>query len=957
MQDISCSTDGCARFVKGAGLFARPVGHFSGSIFLQNLFPTLSYLKDSLLKPLQDLRSERDPDLFFSQIFNFAIKLKQTGYEAAAGSIFQALIETSGNEKVIAAAKKEFQGMAGQGALASRLEFLVNRFVHDATDYKMILPMLGASLAAQAVGAWALGRLVRTPGARFVAGSLGYAVEVPALTALSRALQPDADTPLADDLKRSALLLGSLRIFSRVPVKHLSSFLGIWSAYEIQEQLGLRPRLPGAIQITDILSSMVSLGIGANLANRVLAGKPGTMVQEWFLRANEARNHSALTKFLGAGTGLAAFFTSKGAHAATQLSTAGPAVNLGAGMLALSGIGWLWAMAGRRNTNVKIDRERRDESLDQVLKDLKKSGRKVTLKELCMMMQEVYCRGLPEVASPRWPSFLAQFGKKAGVRKDSELFQKVSSADVLHSRERAGWNEDRIYVRVDLVLQAWAFGQAVDALKALEQRLPLHQLTERAFQIYLGALGDKQGPSLATFSYSVSGSSADSKLRHFLAASGVVEMSTPKKPGGRKKYILVDTQKRNQAFAQAIRSLQISGETASHGEVARMAFANYTAGMDDIQKPALASFISYIIGNQKVPEIVKMLVDSGVVTVGGAAYRGEARKHIFVDPQKRNAAYRHVIQQLKNLGQKLSLSGISQAAYEVYIQGLGIDERPSLAGFSLGKKSNDRDLIEAISAAGIESSPAPFTKSLIPGVPLDIGKKDRSFAQALQELEIAGQRRPAALIADLAYDYYVAGMRETERPSRESFLKMAVGPAQDPKVMELLKYSWAAKDPMKPFGQEELRAFQRAIRTMQKKKVQASLEDIATFAAEIYSRKYPEKRKVIEESFVDYVVGPYAQQRILKSIQQTGVLLSDTAWNKDVIENCISKLILILKKTGQKLPLRRLAGLVFDLYAEEIPSTRSHQREQFQDQILGDGYLEIKKVLEDSDVVLKASPE
>jgi len=71
-------------------------------------------------------------------------------------------------------AQSEFDAMVGKGAIGACLEFLGSQFIKDATDYKMIIPMIAGSAVYQLVRTAALGRIEerRKTEVRFVVGGV-----------------------------------------------------------------------------------------------------------------------------------------------------------------------------------------------------------------------------------------------------------------------------------------------------------------------------------------------------------------------------------------------------------------------------------------------------------------------------------------------------------------------------------------------------------------------------------------------------------------------------------------------------------------------------------------------------------------------------------------------------------------------------------------------------------------
>lgn len=306
--------------------------------------PSLPTLSLSLSDPRQqkefaDLSQEKSPEAYLENLLAFGQRLEDRRETDAALQIYSHIakvpspLEGEGQgegsapklAEIQSRAQQRLNALQGSGSTALRAEVLVKNFVHDATDYRMIVPMLAGSLASQAVGSAVFGRLAGTVrpawwsrglGAKVISGLAGYAAEVPLFTQLNRSFS-GAHSPLGDDLARSALTLGSLKAFGaggsrlgqavarRTGSENFivsafgqgSAFLGMLSSHRLEEHLGLRPRVDGATTVTDILSSMVSLGVGSHLGHRALGPGFATFQREMSLRAESAGNLSALSKY------------------------------------------------------------------------------------------------------------------------------------------------------------------------------------------------------------------------------------------------------------------------------------------------------------------------------------------------------------------------------------------------------------------------------------------------------------------------------------------------------------------------------------------------------------------------------------------------------------------------------------------------------------------------------------
>lgn len=333
----------------------------------EELPPTAQFLLDKKAiawssgetQQLKSIAKIADGENYYTSLLTFARNLKAEREPAKAGEVLAAL---AGEQKLPEAIRKqvdaEYRALAGGGSFGLRVETLAGQFIQQATDARVIAPMLGASLLGQAVGTWTLGRLAATPGstwltrgfgARFVAGGAAYAAEFPVFAGLNRALAPSSGGNFGDGLLRSALTLGSLKVFgsfgrfagsrgARIPgalgtavvdvSAQSSAFLGLMAAHKLEERFGLRPPSDAASAATDAVASLVGLGVGAHLGRRLLGSPFLALQNELALRSQAKPNAPSSGLDWNPGYGLPA----NGPRTGETLG-AGPGKNLAAPML------------------------------------------------------------------------------------------------------------------------------------------------------------------------------------------------------------------------------------------------------------------------------------------------------------------------------------------------------------------------------------------------------------------------------------------------------------------------------------------------------------------------------------------------------------------------------------------------------------------------------------------------
>lgn len=268
---------------------------------LEPLSKQLTGLSEAEADELRSLGEEGDADIFWTDLIRLGSKLEARDKLGAALPIF-GLAAASAPEEFQRKAQIRLDAIEGRGAIGGRVEFHLRRFARDAFSPEMILPMMAGSAVYGLSKGLALGRFagatnplwwMRGAAGRFSAASLGYVAEVPAFVIASRAMRIHSpsgnDVGFGQELAGAALTLGLLKTTGalaqsglqrywgpqaspglRFAAEQASMFVGLASAHALEEGFGVRPHSEGATALTDILSSMVSLGIGSKLGQRLL---------------------------------------------------------------------------------------------------------------------------------------------------------------------------------------------------------------------------------------------------------------------------------------------------------------------------------------------------------------------------------------------------------------------------------------------------------------------------------------------------------------------------------------------------------------------------------------------------------------------------------------------------------------------------------------------------------------
>jgi len=378
-------------------------------------------LGESHYQELISLARESDPALFGEGLLRLAQGLSDGDRLEWAVKLYDAverLGEVSNTHGLLRnAAQKADQSqkaLLGQGAAGARFEFLLKRFTKDATDYRTILPMMVGSLVGALVETAVLGRLAGTARSvwaagrwtpRLAASASGYVSEFSTFGLLNFAFADQARAGLSEELARSALSLGALRLagflgkqaflrlhgldelgmpmrlkglanFDRIAIPQAASFAGLLLSHQLEEGLGLRPKVDDATAVTDTLAAMLSLGAGARLGHEVLGPRFLRWQRELQMRAGSCRKKiiaseglpfrtrldPTLLSMLGVGTGLTVLTGSDLAQAAVKGFSEGVSQGETKGLLAslVFGAG-VWAV-----TRITGEPESRDSSRDRV---------------------------------------------------------------------------------------------------------------------------------------------------------------------------------------------------------------------------------------------------------------------------------------------------------------------------------------------------------------------------------------------------------------------------------------------------------------------------------------------------------------------------------------------------------------------------------------------------------------
>lgn len=261
-----------------------------------------THIGGARLFQLSALEQEADAELFFEQLLSFWQQGQGEADTAARLAGLAWLAETPAEkvpDRIRAKARREHDAILGRGALGPRIEILLKHLSQGATDPRMILPMMGASLLGKLVQGGLLARLLagseatwysRGLGARtmaafgaFQAESLGFALSHHALSVFPQ-------DSFGAEWARAALGLGAMKLGAGLGLKAsgllsgggmaqrigqrllapTSVFLGLSMAAQLETHLGLRPPAEPTTLMVDSLASMLALGLGMRLGRQLL---------------------------------------------------------------------------------------------------------------------------------------------------------------------------------------------------------------------------------------------------------------------------------------------------------------------------------------------------------------------------------------------------------------------------------------------------------------------------------------------------------------------------------------------------------------------------------------------------------------------------------------------------------------------------------------------------------------
>lgn len=283
-----------------------------------------SVFPNHFLTHLNNLETESDPQIFYQDLLSMGIQLARDQQTEAASHVlgFMAAGPNAIPQSIQSRADQEFRAIMGEGPLGQRLDYLGQRLIREAIDWRLIVPMMAGSAVYQLGRTATLARLAnptssawyaRGLGLRGVAGTLGYAGEVMTFAHLSRGLRylnGEALGPYGHELGSAAVTLGllkttgflshrlnywahglnelgqatRLRAWQRVSstlLPQVGIFTGLMTARGLESHLGWQPPITdGGALVTETLGTMLALSAGSRLGHVALGPRFQAFTQQ-----------------------------------------------------------------------------------------------------------------------------------------------------------------------------------------------------------------------------------------------------------------------------------------------------------------------------------------------------------------------------------------------------------------------------------------------------------------------------------------------------------------------------------------------------------------------------------------------------------------------------------------------------------------------------------------------------
>jgi len=288
---------------------------------------------EALRREFLSIEGESDPQLQGEEMLALGARLESAGKASAAAQIYGAVPDGTSHRQ----AQERLGALVGQGSFGGRFEGLLRGFSRQATDPRLILPMLAGTVVYSLAKNFALARLAgaseaawfnRGWGAQFIAATLGFSAEVPTFAVSARALG-GGSASFQKDLLAATLSLGALKVFgaagqsaarslsdsarfaslaSTIPA--FTGYTGLLAAKRLEQAVGLRPKTDMASLLIESGADFLAMGVGAKLGDQLFGERWRAFQAEAELRldlAKPAPRIAALEAREGARDSLASY--------------------------------------------------------------------------------------------------------------------------------------------------------------------------------------------------------------------------------------------------------------------------------------------------------------------------------------------------------------------------------------------------------------------------------------------------------------------------------------------------------------------------------------------------------------------------------------------------------------------------------------------------------------------------
>jgi len=236
-----------------------------------------------------------------------------------------------------------------------------------------------------------------------------------------------------------------------------------------------------------------------------------------------------------------------------------------------------------------------------------------------------------------------------------------------------------------------------------------------------------------------------------------------------------------QAFRQALQTIEANGKTATLQTIINMAHGIYIQDLPKAEHPSRSAFRQLTLRTGRNENIIPALIEDSPFI--------EKRKTVNLDLGQARRAFLQALQETEKTGQLISLQGLANRAYDIYIQGMPKEMLPSRGNF--------------VRLASPGSRGNPQIQALIQGSPLiqkrrqnriDRDAARRAFRTALERIEAQGTTVTPHAVVDIAYQIYIQDIPSEKRPSPHTFRHLTIaGPNGDAEFHALLKNSPAVR--------------------------------------------------------------------------------------------------------------------------------------------------------------------